>query len=276
MSKDKNYSVFNPQYYPETPTPPSKNIITELDEQGNNSVINIKPKRTGAWSFEYYFSPLFKAQLAKLITFLIIIFPISLLSSITLYNKTPAIIITFIVAIMIIHTLLLHQGVGIGKIPAPQPIILSWIVSKIPVKGYTESPIETSRRILQGENYNGPEERELRKSRRNTIYEKDILDNSSLSDNQKEDSIEVVNNYNNGNPSPATILTNWMNNDSVKWTEEDLHDNAGGLFSRFDISLLLEDNESIWKDPEKIEILSEITGTSPSQWEEAYEKWISS
>lgn len=273
MSKDKNYSVFNPKYYPDTPAPPSKNIITELDEQGNNSVVNIKPKRTGAWSFEYYFSPLFKAQLAKLITFLIIIFPISLLSSMTLYNKIPAIIITFIVAIMIIHALLLHQGIGIGKIPAPQPILLSWIVSKIPVKGYTESPIETSRRILQGENYTGPEEREMRKNATEKRYD---FDNYSLSDNQKEESIEVVNNYNNGNPSPATILTNWMNNDSVKWTEEDLHDNAGGLFSRFDISLLLEDNESIWRDSEKIEILSEITGTSPSQWEEAYEKWTSS
>lgn len=283
MKEDKEkYSILDPRHYENPPKPPNKNIITRKNDKGEEFVTGIKPKQTGVWKFEYYFSPLFKAQLAKFMFIIVLTLPLVLLSVITMTHNISALIVLAICVLMLINTFLLYSGSGLGSFPAPQLLPLTWLVSKVPIKGYTPSLIEQFLQFTQQDEYLGPEERQKRareiqknkKSKRKSFLRNLLEENNENKFNEDNYDITVENNVSReNNPSPATILTNWMNLDEVQWDENDLHERAGGMLSRYDIKLLLSDNESIWKDSEKIDVLSKITGTNTKQWEEAYNKW---
>lgn len=286
--ENENYSIFDPRHYEEPPRPPNKNILTSKNENGEEFVTGIKPKQTGVWKFEYYFSPLFKAQLAKFMFIITLTFPLILLSIITMTHNTSALIVLGICILMLINSFLLYSGGGIGRFPAPQLLPLTWIVSKIPIKGYTPSLIEQFLQFVQKNEYVGPEERQRiakeiqdnKKVKRKSFLRRLIEDNDEeQQDDATDNTYDIVEEDESNNsteyPSPATILTNWMNLDEVQWDEKELHERAGGMLSRYDIKLLLSDNEIIWNDTEKIDVLSKITGTNTKQWEEAYNKWKS-
>ena len=84
--------------------------------------------------------------------------------------------------------------------------------------------------------------------------------------------MEPVNDVVDGNSSPATILTRWMNN-VASMTIGDFIDESDGKLNNLTMTMLLTDNSGAWADDDILDIVSQITQSHPQQWREAYEAW---
>ena len=84
--------------------------------------------------------------------------------------------------------------------------------------------------------------------------------------------VEPVNDVVDGNSSPATILTRWMNN-VASMTTGDFIDESDGKLNNLTMTMLLTDNSGAWADDDILDIVSQITQSHPQQWRDAYEAW---
>ena len=88
----------------------------------------------------------------------------------------------------------------------------------------------------------------------------------------KREFVTPVRNVNNGYSSPATILTDWMNN-TEECTKRDLIDNSGGLLDLETVNLLLKDDANAWSDKKTLDIISRLTYSNPREWKQARRNW---
>lgn len=94
-------------------------------------------------------------------------------------------------------------------------------------------------------------------------------------ENDDEDGVEYisqVDNINNGEMSPATYLTRWMNN-TAHMSRSEFIESSGGKIDEFKMNLLLSDNKEAWSDAGIVERVSEITNSHPDDWYSALTKW---
>lgn len=91
-------------------------------------------------------------------------------------------------------------------------------------------------------------------------------------DDEDKEYVTQIERSRNGNDSPATILTRWMNK-VAKWEEKDIIKNTNGDIDKVKFRMLLKDSKSAWEDEDAINSLALITGSSPDDWKRAWENY---
>ncbi len=287
----KRPSVFSPEYYDQPPMPTPEEVDWVRSDAGDVIVTGIQPRNVDNWKFEYFHDPLFKAQLARSIVFLTIVLVLSMLMiaavGIEVYSVFPPIVFALLLAAFTFQ----YFGIGPLNRPAYVPNFVLRLVDLVPVSGYTENRAEQMREIVMGDDYVPPEQRnqdeddeeedmdEFEMVDTSGVFselfgiEEDTEDKEEQEVQEPEYAVDPVEQYVDDVASPATILTTWMNDDSLMLTKEALHEMADGSLSTYDIDMLLEDNMTMWKNPNVVASLAHITQTHPSQWDEAVANW---
>lgn len=209
------------------------------------------PKVEGKWSCKYYYPPGYKAHLFRSIflLMLLIFMLITFLFTSTLYFEigfTLSIIVALFVNVIFRYYDLAVFGNPMPMIPGASMFFYKFFTNEY-------APQEEDEEDEEDEEYEG--------------YEGYIVENNT---------IDPVEDVKNGNPSPATILTRWMNSEDVRWTSEDLIENSGGFIDSFTLKMLLKNNEDAWTDEEIVDNISIITGSNPIQWINAFNDWKAS
>lgn len=233
------FSVFYPAYYDDVDVP-EENI--RYDENGKQYAI---PEMVKPWKCHYYYQSERKARLARHSAYAgVIIF----LSLVPMFAGVPGGIGAFILGVLLlINFQFRYRDIALWKWPMPEIPFLS--------------------QLDIGENIREANEKSQKALRDKEEYER-MVEESSV------EFIEPVDNYRDDYPSPATILTNWMNA-SAHMTKEDFIDESDGKINNFTMNLLLDDNKGAWEDESVLDVVSQITKTRASDWIDAYNNWES-
>lgn len=81
----------------------------------------------------------------------------------------------------------------------------------------------------------------------------------------------TVSRYNGENPSPATYLSNWLEENG--YDQEDLEEATGGYIDAQRFVFLMKDSASEWQKKKTLKVLSKATNSTIDQWEDAYNKY---
>lgn len=267
-SEEKGHGILHPEHYDQPPVPREDEVEVFMDN-GVAVATNIKPRKVGVWSFEYFYTPVFKAQMARSILILFVSLALSMTLFIGIGVTWYSVITNIVFALMLVITILNYLGIGLFNRPSYMPSVLSFLISSIPIKGYSEDKVESIRKTIMGDSYRTPEERlaEEQSSQEND----DSGDDENTDDHDVVDLVEDVNSQ--GHSSPATILTRWMRLDDVRWNEDDLYDHAGGLLTRHQVKMLLKDSSSMWEDDDVLSVIAQLTDTAPEDWSQVYTQW---
>ena len=237
------FSVFYPAYYDEVEIPEE---AIQVDEYGDECVV---PQVVKPWVCKYYYQPERKARLARHSALAAIIV---LFSIVALFNGIPGGIGAMILGVLLLLNFQFRfRDIAVWKWPMPEIPYLS--------------------DLDLGERINEAERRSAEIIREREEYERMV--------EEGRDStvifIDPVDNYRDGNPSPATILTNWMNV-SAQMDRDEFIEASDGKLNNFTMNLILEDNEGAWKDPTILDTVSFMTNTNAQDWLDAYELWSAS
>lgn len=232
--------IFKESHY-DVPDIPEERINSYLEHpDGTIEPVDITPEIVKPWVCNYYYLPRYRARLAISIFVIIgVIFMISLAATFDYTWHTIAALA--LSSLLLINVAARYLGLAIYKLPMPK---IPWV---------------SDLRI-----YRQPEEEE---------YDEDVTYEEVLDRNS--DSIPVVEpveRYNGDSPSPATLLTRWMNG-VARMSENDLIDQSGGALDSLRVKLLLRDDEDAWMDFDTVDVLSKITGSRPQQWRDAWYEW---
>lgn len=210
-----------------------------------------EPSIKDTWSCKYYYSPGYKAHLFRsiFIVMLIMFMLVTFLFTSTLYIEVGFTLLVMIA--LFVNIIFRYYDLAIYNRPMPMIPVLSIFFYKYFTNEYD---------IAEDNNSDIDEEKQ-------DEHQGYIVQNNT---------IDPVEDVRDGNPSPATILTRWMNSDDVKWRAEDIIENSGGIIDNFTLKMLLKDNDDAWTDEEIVDNLSIITGSNPLQWSRAYENWKNS
>lgn len=211
------------------------------------------PRVLSKWRVEYFHTPYAKARLARHALYSLVAMFIMFIVSITITNNYIFVSMGIFIA-MLINFLLRYSGVGLFGTPVPEIPYLTNLMRN------TESyEFEALSYEMHGEEYVPTSEREDE-------------DNSAEPVIQTTFVKQVENHNSKGDPSPATILSNWMNNEA-RWTQKDLEDKTGGVIDDLKFELLMQDNDVVWENRNVIDALSKQTNSSPDDWQDALNKW---
>ena len=234
-SFSREYYEINHQFLVE-PDESSKELIAE---DYNEDIYRYKPVVLSEWKAEYFNSP---RQMVRL-----------------QYHKYLAL---FFAIVMFIMSVTFYRG--FGPIAACILMILAYLdfsfrYNNIAIKGNPVPPIPLlSNFYIVSEKAIDEEEKEEKPS--------DFINET------KREFVTPVRNVNNGYSSPATILTDWMNN-TEECTKRDLIDNSGGLLDLETVNLLLKDDANAWSDKKTLDIISRLTYSNPKEWKQARRNW---
>ena len=206
-----------------------------------------EPSVQDTWACKYYYSPGYKAHLFRMIFILMLIMfmLVTFLFTSSLYFEVGFAL--FVISVLLVNVVFRYYDLAIYNRPMPMIPVVSIFFYKFFTNEYELQKDNDEDNIEDDDEYTG--------------Y---IVHNNT---------IDPVENVKNGNPSPATILTRWMNSDDVRWRAEDLIENSGGIIDTFTLKMLLKDNEDAWTDEDIVDNISIITGSNPMQWNDAYRKW---
>lgn len=232
------FSVFYPAHYDKEEVPESQ---INVDEEGNEY---IEPLMVKPWVCKYYYSPERKARLARHSAYAMAMIIIAMAP---LFLGVPGGIgATALGIVLLLNFQFRYRDIAFWKWPMPEIPFLS--------------------QIDVGSAVSEAKERSAQALREQEEYENMVEEGTSL------EYIEPVDDYREGNPSPATILTNWMNI-SAQMDKEDFIDESDGRINNFTMDLILKDNEGAWKDPTILDTISYITKTNAQDWLDAFELW---
>ena len=212
-----------------------------------------EPSVQDTWSCKYYYSPGYKAHLFRTIFILMLIMfmLLTFLFTSSLYFEIGFALL--FIAVLLVNVVFRYYDLAIYNRHMPMIPVVSMFFYKFFTNEYEPQKDDEEDGDDIGE-------------------EDDDYDGYVVHNN----TIDPVENIKNGNPSPATILTRWMNSEDVRWKAEDLIENSGGIIDAFTLKMLLKDNEDAWTDEDIVDNISIITGSNPMQWNNAYQKWKSS
>lgn len=235
------FSVFYPAHYDEEDIPESQ---IDVDEEGNEYV---EPLMVKPWVCRYYYSPERKARLARHSAYAMAMIVVAVAPFfLGIPGGIGATVLGFL---LLLNFQFRYRDIALWKWPMPEIPFLS--------------------QLDIGSAVNEAKERSTQALREQEEYENMVEEGTSL------EYIEPVDDYREGNPSPATILTNWMNI-SAQMDKEDFIDASDGRINNFTMELILKDNEGAWKDPTILDTISYITKTNAQDWLDAFELWNAS
>lgn len=211
----------------------------EVDSDGNEVILYVPPKVLSTWRCEYYLQPWRKARLARHMVLAVLLFLLTLSSVVTATIIPYTAILATVACFALIINLAFRYG-GIALYKRPMPPIPFFSNLRFPTKKFVKSYEEA---LAEAE-------------AEGTTY------------------VKPVNNYVGDTPSPATILTRWMNG-VAEWSASDLSENSGGLLDSFKVKLLLNDDEAAWTDSDTLKSLAKVTGSSEKQWTDAWTEYSS-
>lgn len=223
--------------YPDIPEERINNIIEHPD--GTMEPIDVTPEIKKPWVCNYYYTPHYRARLAiSIFVLMAMIFAVVMATTINYTWHTTAALV--LLSLLLINVSFRYLGLAIYKFPMPK---IPWV---------------SDFRI-----YRQPE---------------DELDDDETYEEVLEQNLDTtpvvtpVERYNGEYPSPATLLTRWMNG-VARMSETDLIDQSGGALDSFRVRLLMKDDEDAWSDTEIVDVVSKITGSRPQQWYDAWSLW---
>ena len=232
------FSVFYPAHYDREEAPDSQVFV---DEEGEEY---IEPLMVKPWVCRYYYSPEKKARLARHSAYALAIIVVAIAPS---FLGVPGGISAVVLGLLLLMNFQFrYRDIAIWKWPMPEIPFLS--------------------QLDIGSSLNEAKDRSAQALREQEEYESMVEEGTSIQ------YIEPVDDYREENPSPATILTNWMNV-SAKMDKEDFIDASDGKINNFTMDLILDDNEGAWKDPTILDTISYITKTNTQDWLDAFNLW---
>lgn len=235
------FSMFYPGDYDEVEVPED---AIEVDEDGNRYVV---PQVIKPWVCRYYYQPEKKARLARHSALAMVII---VLSIVPLFTGVPGGVGAMILGVLLLLNFQFrYRDIALWKWPMPEIPYLS--------------------NLDLGEKINEAERRSEEMIRQREEYERMVEEGTSVV------FIDPVDDYRDGNPSPATILTNWMNV-AAQMDRDDFIEASDGKLNNFTMNLLLDDNEGAWKDPTILDTVSFITKTDAQDWIDAFDLWSAS
>ena len=246
--KDELVNSFSQEYYEKNhkfKAKPDENTKELIAEDYNENIYRYKPVVLSDWEAEYFNSP---RQMVRL-----------------QYHKYIAL---FFAVIMLIMSITFYRG--FGPIAACVLMTLAYLnfsfrYSNVAIKGHPVPPIPfLSNFYIISDDSDDDEE--------NENEDTEIDDDTEIIEETKREYVTPVMNINNGFASPASILTEWMN-DTEKCTKKELVDNSGGLLSMNTLNLLLKDDANAWSDKKTLDIISRLTYSSPKEWKQARRSW---
>lgn len=242
--------IFSPKYYSEV-EPEDDDLIFEETKNGDLEVVGVKPRMVKPWFFEYFYTPNYKAQLARFIP-VILIFGLFSAGAISIMgNHWISIAVGAITLLLLANILFRYAGVGLYKVPMPRIPLLSNISENLAEAQLVDD--------TEG-NHSGEENEE----------EGDSINSDTILEKGKEE--KKTQPKKEEHPSPASILSNWMDN-VADITQADLIEASNGFLDQADIHMLMLNNKRTWNDNKVLDVLSKITGSNPDQWKEAYALW---
>lgn len=213
----------------------------DYDDDGNAYII---PQVLKPWVCRYYYSPDRKARLARHSAYSVAIIFVSVMSSFSQVNGGLSALVLGV--LLLVNFQFRYHDLALWKWPMPEIPFLS--------------------SIDFGKQYSEAKERIEEEARARQEYEEMVEEGGSV------EFIEPVDDYRDGNPSPATILTNWMNM-AAQMDKQEFIDASDGKLNSFTMNLILEDNEGAWRDETILDTVSYITKTNAQDWLDAYELW---
>lgn len=233
--------IFSESYYDDVDVPDE---AIKFDDDGNPS---ITPIVDAPWKCRYFYSPYHKARLARHSGYAIFMMIAGAGSAFQqAAGGISAVVLAFL---LLINFQFRYRDIALYKIPMPSIPILSDIDFGEAFRSLMEEDEDRDEDDEDAEEYKEIAEQE-----------------SSIT------FVEPVNDVVDGNSSPATILTRWMNN-VASMTTGDFIDESDGKLNNLTMTMLLTDNSGVWADDDILDIVSQITQSHPQQWREAYEAW---
>ena len=181
-------------------------------------------------------------------------------------NFTTLLLIGIILTLIIFFNVLFRYfGWGIHKHPMPQiPFVAD---------SRTDEFVVNTRKAIKEANEKTRLEKERRRKQEEIQSQEEKEEYENIMESEPDHYyVDIVDDVVNGAKSPATYLTQWMNN-VAEIDEEDLRDYTNGVVDKYTFRKLLRNSESAWKNEEIVKALSVATGGEPEEWYNAYDTW---
>ena len=244
------FKFFSPFYYDEPDIPDEAISIVDGKEI-------VKPQVTGKWECEYYYSPQRKVVMAQ---HLAMGFTGIFLSLSAIFDNAAGGILSFILlAILVTNVFFRYTGLALYNRPMPELPIPS-----IDIFGNVINTISEFRESMA-------KEREDKKRRKEQSRKQEEFDEYK-EENHSTMYVDPVDDYSGDYPSPATILSDWMNS-VAQMTKGDLVEASDGRINNFVATMLLKDNPEVWDDDDIVDSLAQVTSSHPSEWKKARDSW---
>lgn len=249
--RDSNSPLrFFSEYYYSDPDIPREAKID--DGFGGKTVV---PQVVDKWRCHYYYSARRKAKMA---THLAVGMLAVILSIAAVANQVQGGILSLILfLILTINVFFRYWNLALYKIPMPAIPFLSSIDISALIKQRMD---ESEEKIREEEEKEGRGERDME------AFEQYKDENHSTM------YVDPVNDYSGDYPSPATILSDWMNS-VAQMTKGDLVEASDGRINSFVATMLLKDNPEVWDDDDIVDSLAQVTSSHPSEWKKARDSW---
>lgn len=249
--RDSNSPLrFFSEYYYSDPDIPREAKID--DGFGGKTVV---PQVVDKWRCHYYYSARRKAKMATHLAMGILAV---VLSIVAVANQVQGGILSLILfLILTINVFFRYWNLALYKLPMPAIPFLS----SIDISALIKQRMDESEEKIREE-----EEKESREERDMEAFEQYKEKNHSTM------YVDPVDDYSGDYPSPATILSDWMNS-VAQMTRGDLVEASDGRINNFVATMLLKDNPEVWDDDDIVDSLAQVTSSHPSEWKKARDSW---
>lgn len=254
------FSRYNYDIYDFEVEPDKSEVRETLTDPTSGAEIPYRftPRVLSKWRVEYFNTPYGKARLARHAALAFFAIFVMLMVSITI--SSPYVFISIGIFVLLLADFLMrYYGVGFFYVAAPEIPFFTNFMRDTEVFEF-ENLIEGVTGVEFKHDYDANDDEE----------EEEVIESQDNDLDIKY--VPEVNNYNNGNPSPATILSSYMNKE-MKWTQQDLEDKTGGVIDSLKFDLLMQDNDLVWTNDLVLDSLSKQTNSTPKEWLDALDKW---
>lgn len=240
--------AFSPYNYEDDDVPDS---AIDYDDNGN---AYITPTVVKTWKCHYYYDAQRKSRLASHIALGVAGIFLSIFAFVNGVAGGWAALI--ILTLLTLNVLFRFNGWALYKIPMPEIPVLS----SLDYASHIKQTMDKSAQAIKQQEEEEQQRKEFEEFKKN---------------NTITEFVTPVHDYREGNPSPATILTDWMNG-VAHMTKEDLVSQSDRHINDFVATMLLKDNDEVWNDADVIDSISQLTSSHPAEWKQARDIWRSS
>lgn len=237
---------------------PQKDDIIAVTNEG--IPYRFAPRMIEPWRTEYFTTPYGKARLFRHMVVAFIISFATLFVSLINHMSWETAIGTVVFFLLFLNFAFRYYGGAVYKWPMPEIPFFSGLLRDTEDYEFT----------IMAENVYATEGIDFHTGK--TFEQLDKEEQAQRDVEASGNYVRRVHTMKDGVPSPATILSRYMN-DTLHWTAKDMEDATGRIIDTTTLELLLDDNVVAWNDTDIIDALCEQTNSTPQEWKQAYKEF---